>query len=107
MVKGYKTEILFSPENIRLFNKNCGVKKFVYNLFITVNKQRYEKTEKYLSAYDFSKWLNNEFLKDNPEYNWIKEVSSKNIKETIIEIDKAFKRFFIIKEKEIMLVFIS
>lgn len=43
---------------------------------------------------DFSKWLNNTFVKENPEYTWIKEVSSKSVKQSIMNAERAFKRFF-------------
>jgi len=43
---------------------------------------------------DFSKWLNNEFVPNNPEYKWIKEVGSKAVKQSIMNGEKAFKRFF-------------
>ena len=43
---------------------------------------------------DFSKWLNNEFLPDNPEYLWIREVSSKAVKQSIMDGEKAFRKFF-------------
>ena len=43
---------------------------------------------------DFSKWLNNEFIPNNPEYKWIKNVSSKAVKQSIMNGEKAFKRFF-------------
>ena len=47
-----------------------------------------------MSGYDFSKWLNNEFIPNNPEHVWIKEVSSKAVKQSIMNAEKAFKRFF-------------
>ena len=43
---------------------------------------------------DFQKWLNHTYLKENPEYSWIKEVSSKSVKQSIMNEDKAFQRFF-------------
>ena len=43
---------------------------------------------------DFSKWLNNEYIPNNPEYQWIKEVSSKSVKKSIMNAETAFKRFF-------------
>ncbi len=43
---------------------------------------------------DFSKWLNHCFLPSNPEYTWIKEVSSKSVKQSIMNAEKAWKRFF-------------
>ena len=43
---------------------------------------------------DFSKWLNNRFIPSSPEYKWIKEVSSKSVKQSILNAEKAFQRFF-------------
>lgn len=43
---------------------------------------------------EFSKWLNNEFIQNNPEFHWIKDVSSKSVKQSIINAERAFKNFF-------------
>lgn len=43
---------------------------------------------------DFSKWLNNVFLLQNTEYSWIKDVSSKSVKQSIMNAERAFKNFF-------------
>lgn len=43
---------------------------------------------------DFSKWLNNIFIPNNAEYKWIKEVSSKSVKRSIMNAEKAYKNFF-------------
>ena len=43
---------------------------------------------------DFQKWINNVYLKENREYLWIKEVSSKSVKQSIMNAEKAFKSFF-------------
>ncbi|MDE5570262.1 MAG: transposase, partial [Ruminococcus sp.] len=45
-------------------------------------------------GYDFSKWLNNEYLVQNPDFSWIKEVSSKSVKQSIMNAQRAFKNFF-------------
>lgn len=42
----------------------------------------------------FSKWLNNTFIPSHPEYAWIKEASSKSVKQSIMNAEKAFKKFF-------------
>ena len=47
-----------------------------------------------MSGKSFSVWLNNEFLTGNPEYGWIKEVSSKSVKKSIEDGCTAFTRFF-------------
>ena len=48
---------------------------------------------------DFSKWLNNEFISNNPDFHWIKEVSSKSVKQSIMNAERAFKNFFKMKSR--------
>ena len=47
----------------------------------------------------FSKWLNNEFIPNNSEFSWIKDVSSKSVKQSIMDAERAFKSFFKGKSK--------
>lgn len=94
MLKSYKTEINPTLEQIQKINKTIGTCRFVYNFYLAHNKEVYEKGKKFVSGTDFSKWLNNIYLKENPEYAWIKEVSSKSVKQSIMNSERAFKRFF-------------
>ena len=48
----------------------------------------------FIGYMDFSKWINNELVPNNPDLNWIKEVSSKANKQSLNNSDKAFKKFF-------------
>ena len=47
-----------------------------------------------MSGKSFSVWLNNEYIPDNPDKQWIKEVSSKSVKKSIENGCTAFTRFF-------------
>ena len=47
-----------------------------------------------MTGYSFSVWLNNEYIHNNPDKAWIKEVSSKAIKKSIENGYTAFIRFF-------------
>jgi putative transposase len=94
LLKSYKTEIKPTQEQIQIINKTIGVCRYVYNFYIAYNKELYENKKKFISGIDFSKWLNNEFISNNPDYSWIKEVSSKSVKQSIMNADRAFKRFF-------------
>lgn len=38
--------------------------------------------------------MNNEYLPQNPEFLWIKEVSSKSVKQSIMNAERAFRNFF-------------
>ena len=94
MLKAYKIEIKLTEEQKLKVNKTIGTCKFVYNLYLQKNKEEYEKNKKFISGFDFSKWLNNDFINQNPSYSWIKDVSSKAVKQSIMNGDKAFKSFF-------------
>ena len=98
-MKTYKTEIELNPLQQEKFLRTIGVCRFVYNLFLQKNKELYTKNKdtnlpKYINNFEFSKWLNNEFIPDNPEYQWIKEVSSKAVRHAIDNANKAFAKFF-------------
>lgn len=94
LLKSFKTEINPTLEQKVKINKTIGTCRFVYNFYIVHNKEIYAAERKFISGMDFQKWLNNTYLKENPEYSWIKEVSSKSVKQSIMNADKAFKRFF-------------
>ena len=94
MLKSYKTEINPTQEQKQKINRTIGTCRFIYNFYLAHNKEIYEKESRFVSGYDFSKWLNNKFIPNNPEYLWIKDVSSKAVKHSIMDGDKAFKRFF-------------
>lgn len=92
--KAYKIEIKPSKEQIIKIRQTIGVSRFIYNFYIAHNKEVYEKEKRFVSGMDFSKWLNNEYIPNNPDKDWIKEVSSKATKQAIMNGDKAFKKFF-------------
>lgn len=93
-MRAYKTEIKPTEKQIEKIRQTQGVCRFVYNLFIATNQERYKQGLKYMSGYDFSKYLNNEYREGHPEQKWIWEVSSKAVKQSTMDADKAFKRFF-------------
>lgn len=94
MLKSYKTEINPGPEQMQKINQTIGTCRYVYNFYLAHNREVYEKEKKFVSGMDFSKWINNVYLKENPDKAWIKEVSSKAVKQSIMNAEKAFKRFF-------------
>ncbi|GED13724.1 Helix-turn-helix domain-containing protein [Aneurinibacillus migulanus] len=93
MFRAFKTEIHPTLEQVNKMNRTIGTCRFIYNLYLEKNKEQYEKDKTFITAYDFSKWMNNEFSVQE-EYTWIKEVSSKAVKQAMMGAEKAFKRFF-------------
>ena len=94
MLKTYKIEIKPTEEQSIKINKTIGVCRFIYNFYIAHNQEVYQNTGKFVSGMSFSKWINNEFIPNNQSYLWIKEVSSKAVKQSIMNGEKAFKKFF-------------
>lgn len=94
MLKSYRTEIDPTPEQKQQINKTIGACRFVYNFYLVHSKELYESGQKFMTGKDFSKWLNNSYLPDNPDKSWIKDVSSKSVKHSLEDGYAAFRRFF-------------
>lgn len=94
LLKSFKTEINPTPEQKEKINKTIGTCRYVYNFYLAYNKELLENGKKIMSGKSFSVWLNNDFIPNNPNYLWIKEVSSKSVKKSIENGYTAFTRFF-------------
>lgn len=94
LLKSFKTEINPTTEQKNKINKTIGVCRYIYNFYLSHNKVLYAKGEKFITGKSFSVWLNNEYIPNNPDKSWIKEVSSKAVKKSIEDSCAAFTRFF-------------
>jgi len=94
LLKSFKTEINPTAEQKIRINKTIGTCRYIYNFYIDYNKTLHDKGEKFMTGKSFSVWLNNEYIPNNPDKAWIKEVSSKAIKKSIEDGCTAFTRFF-------------
>jgi len=94
MLTAYKIELNPTDLQKRKMAQTFGVCRFIYNFYLDKNKENHKNKARFISGYDFSKWLNNEFIPNNRSYLWIKDVSSKAVKRSIMNAEIAFKRFF-------------
>ena len=94
MLKSFKTEINPTEEQKVKIRKTIGTCRYIYNFYLAHNKELHDNGEKFKSGKSFSVWLNNEYLPQNPDKLWIKEVSSKSVKHSIENGCVAFTRFF-------------
>ena len=94
MYKAIKIELKLTNEQKIQVNKTIGTERFIYNEYIKYNQEQYELGNKFVSAFDFSKYINNVYLPNNPDKKWIKDVSSKSVSQAMIYGEKAFKNFF-------------
>ena len=99
LLKSFKTEINPTAEQIIKINKTIGVCRFIYNFYIAHNKELYENGEKFISGRRFNVWLNNEYLPNNPDKMWIKDVYTKAVAKSMDNACVAFTRFFMCKSK--------
>ena len=94
MYKALKIELKLTKEQKRQVNKTIGTERFIYNEYVKYNQEQYELGNKFVSAFDFSKYINNVYLPNNPDKKWIKDVSSKSVSKAMVYGEKAFKNFF-------------
>ena len=60
LLKSFKTELKPTQEQIQKINKTIGTCRFVYNFYLSHNKELYDTEKKFISGMDFQKWLRSE-----------------------------------------------
>lgn len=96
MKKAYKTELKMTEKQLEKLAKTIGVCRYLYNLYLQKAQDHYKETGEFLSGYSFDKWINNVHSKQDG-FGWIKEVSSKARKKSIMNGECAYKKFFLKK----------
>ena len=94
LLKSFKTEINPTEEQKIKIHKTIGTCRYIYNFYLFHNKELYIFGKKFMSGKSFGVWLNNDYLPNHQEYSWIREVSSKSVKNAIENACTAFSRFF-------------
>jgi putative transposase len=88
--KAFKFRIYPTKEQIILINKTFGCSRFVYNHFLEKWNKTYEETGKGLTRKKCSSLLTE--LKK--ELDWLNEVDSTALQNSLKHLEDAFKRFF-------------
>ena len=94
MLKSFKTEINPTQEQKSRINRTIGTCRYVYNFYLAYNKELHDNGKKFMTGKSFSVWLNNEYIPNNPDKAWIKDVYSKAVKKSIEDGCTALTRFF-------------
>ena len=94
LLKSFKKEINPTEEQKARIRRTIGTCRYVYNFYLGHNKALHDNGEKFMTGKSFSLWLNNEYIPDNPDKTWIREVYSKAVKKSIEDGCTAFTRFF-------------
>lgn len=93
MYKVCKIRIYPNKTQERLIQQTLGACRWIYNQYLGYNKERYAIDGSFTSGYSFSKIVT-QLKKSDEKYYWLNEISSKAIKNSIMNAEKAFKNFF-------------
>jgi len=96
MNKAYKIRIYPNKPQIDFIEKSFGICRFVYNSVLAYKIDSYKYGIKY-GAYDAIKDLT--LIKKIEGYEWLQEVDSQVLQQSILNLDNAFIKFF--KEKKV------
>ena len=102
-VKGFKFPIYPTPEQIKLLDQTFGCCRKVYNIVLAETSKEYDihaenkklgipSSPPNVSGYGFVNRL--PLLKKDPEFHYLKEVSSVALQQSILHLGDAYKRFF-------------
>ncbi|MDR2832608.1 MAG: transposase [Streptococcaceae bacterium] len=94
MLIAYKTEIHPTEKQKAIIKQTIGVTRATKNQYIAHVSEVYQNGGSFVSAIDYSKWLNNTYLPTHPEKSWVKEVYAKAVKQGLMNTQNAFQRFF-------------
>lgn len=91
ILRSYKFRIYPNAEQKEQLAHTFGCARFVYNWALSNKKEAYENNIK-KSANDVSKELT--ALKKDPNFIWLKDVSSVCLQQSLMNLDNAYQRFF-------------
>lgn len=91
ILRSYKFRIYPNAEQKEQLAQTFGCARFVYNWALSNKKEAYENNIK-KSTNDVSKELT--ALKKDPNFIWLKDVSSVCLQQSLMNLDNAYQRFF-------------
>lgn len=92
MIKSFKIRIFPTKEQEQLMWKHIGACRYVYNLMLEKQNERFTNGEKRYSGYDMINLLT--FVKKEEKYLWLADVSNCSLQRVCMDLDNAYKFFF-------------
>lgn len=94
MYRSYKVEIKPTEQQKIKIEKTLGTCRYVRNMYVRMNEERYNQNRRYITAGYFFRWLNHDFLLKNPEYQWIKDVSTKAVEHCVLNAETEIRKCY-------------
>lgn len=105
MLKAFKYKLTPTPSQIELLNQHFGSVRLVYNIALAYKNSKYKDSGVSISIYDIKKllpkWKSEDYEYTNGDgvtkvgsLTFLKEVNSLSLQQSILNLDKAYQRFF-------------
>ena len=92
-VKGFKVKIYPTENQKQEINKNINAARAIYNIGLDLQNKSYEETGKTMNLFALITKFR-EMRNNNPEYEWLKDITFGVINATLNNLDNAFRRYF-------------
>ena len=92
MIKAYKFRLYPTKEQEVLLNKHFGSVRYVYNWALDFSQKQYKTNGKHLGWMSIA--TSQEFKNLKSENEWLKEINSQSICNSIAHLGRAFEHFF-------------
>ena len=90
--KGYHFRLYPNKTQATLLNKTLGCARFVFNHFLAVKRDAWQAEKKNVTYNKTSSLLTE--LKGDGEHNWLREVDSVALQQSLRDLDSAYQNFF-------------
>jgi len=91
MLKAIKIRLYLNNEQEQNINSLLGAYRFVFNQCLSYKKLRYETDKQNTSLSDLGHYFHGDL---RTEYDWLKEHNTKVLKQSIMNLEEAYKNFF-------------
>ncbi len=91
MLKAIKIRLYLNDKQKHKINSLFGSYRFVFNQCLSYKKQRYDSNKQNTSLSDLGHFFHSNL---RTEYIWLKEHNTKVLKQSIINLEQAYKNFF-------------
>jgi len=92
MIRGFQYRIYPNKEQEQQLNQMLGNARFVYNWALDRRIKEYQAEKKSVSTFTLMTELTQ--LKKQEEYNWLTLSVAQSLQQSVVNMDKAFTRFF-------------
>jgi len=92
LIKGFKIRIYPTKDQEQMLWRHIGACRFIWNLMLDLQQKQHELGGRFLSAFDMINML--PIIKQDEDYCWLRDVSSRSLSNECRDVSKAYERFF-------------